>query len=130
MDLSRRTPKYSINDVLINEWKSSSRCLCYAAMYQNLLMNCFIIDQESMRFILEELDPLGVEQRPQHSLTRCTYISVGPNPTYHVDGYKSKPLGFALHGAIDGSSWKILWLFVGSSNNDPKLIILSTVSLT
>ena len=39
------------------------------------------------------------------------------------DGYdKLKPFRFAIHGAIDGYTWKILWLFVGSSYNNPKVI--------
>ena len=40
-----------------------------------------------------------------------------------MDGYvKLKPFGFAIHGAIDGYSRKILWLRVGVSNNDPLVI--------
>ena len=31
-------------------------------MLQKLMMNIFIIDHESVRLILKELDPLGVEQ--------------------------------------------------------------------
>ena len=50
-------------------------------MHQKLLMNDFIIDQESVRLVFKELDPLGVEQRVQHSLTSRTYISTGPNHT-------------------------------------------------
>ena len=32
-------------------------------MHQNLLMNGFLIDRESVRLILKELDSLDVEQR-------------------------------------------------------------------
>ncbi len=35
---------------------------------------------------------------------------------------KFKPYGFAIHGAIDGWSRKILWLKVASTNNHPNLI--------
>ena len=48
-------------------------------MHQKLLMNAFIIDHESVRLILKELDPLGVEQRTRNRLTRRTYVSTGPN---------------------------------------------------
>ena len=42
---------------------------------------------------------------------------------WHLDGYdKLKPFGFAIHGAIDGYSRHILWLKVGQTNNDPKVI--------
>ena len=38
-------------------------------------------------------------------------------------GYdKLKAFGFCIHGAIDGYSGHILWLEVGSSNNDPLII--------
>ena len=66
-------------------------------MHQKLLMNSFIIDHESVRSILKELDPLGVEQRGRHSLTISTYISTGLNHTRHIDGYdKLKPFGFTI----------------------------------
>ena len=79
---------------------------------------------ESVRLILKELDPLGDEQRGRHSLTRRTYISTGPNHTWHIGGYnKFKPFGFVIHGAIGSYSWKVLWSSVGSSNNDPNAIV-------
>ena len=41
---------------------------------------------------------------------------------WHIDGYnKLKPFGFAIHGAIDGYR-KILWLNIGSSNNNARVI--------
>lgn len=33
-----------------------------------------------------------------------------------------KPFGFCIHGAIDGYSRRILWLEVGSSNNNPRIV--------
>ena len=42
---------------------------------------------------------------------------------WHIDGYdKLKPFSFPIHGAIDGFSWKILWLNICPSNNDPYII--------
>ena len=80
-------------------------------------MNGFIIDHQSVGLIFIEFYPLRVEQRAQHSFTRCIYVSTGPNQAWHIDGYdKLKPFGFAIHGPIDGYSRKIVWLFVGSSN--------------
>ena len=35
---------------------------------------------------------------------------------------KLKPYGFAIHGAMDGYSRKVLWLNVSSTNNNPKVI--------
>ena len=73
-----------------------------------------IIDHESVRLILKELDSLGAQQGVRHRLTRRNYISTNPNHAWHIDGYdKLKPLRFGSHVAIDGHSRKILWFFVG-----------------
>ena len=78
-------------------------------MHQTLLMNGFFIDHDSVRLILKKLDPLSTEQRSWHSLTKCSYVSTGLNQTWHIDGYdKLKSFGFAIHGAIDGYTRKIL----------------------
>ena len=83
-------------------------------MHQKLLMSVFIIDRESVRLILKELDPLSDEPRGRHSLTRRTYISTVPNHTQYKDWYdKFKPFGFVIRGAIDEYSQKIRWLIVG-----------------
>ena len=69
------------------------------------------------------LDAGGVELRSSHRLASRSYVSVGPNYLWHIDGYdKIKPYRFAIHGAIDGFSRKIAWLRVASSNNNPKVI--------
>ena len=81
--------------------------------------------------VLEEVDPEGCELRKAHRLKRRTYHCLGPNDTWHIDGYdKLKPFGFPIHGAIDGFSRKMLWLEVTRSNNSPDNIatyFLSTV---
>ena len=33
-----------------------------------------------------------------------------------------KPFGFCVHGCIDGSSRRIMWLEVASTNNDPRFV--------
>ena len=69
------------------------------------------------------LDPAGVELRTCRRLQRKAYLSPGPDHTWHIDGYdKLKPYGFAIHGAIDGYSRRILWLYVSASNNNPSNI--------
>ena len=32
------------------------------------------------------------------------------------------PLGFPIHGAVDGYSRRVLWLYVDTTNNDPKVM--------
>ena len=81
-------------------------------------------NRELARLALKALDPGGVKNRSQKNFTRRKYTSVGPNYMWHIDGYdKLKPFGFAIHGAIDGYSRKILWLHIGIiSNNNPRVI--------
>ena len=56
-------------------------------------------------------------------LQKRQYISPSPDHMWQIDGYdKLKPCGFAIHGAIDGFSRKIIWLNVSSSNNNPAYI--------
>ena len=72
---------------------------------------------------MKSLDPEGVTLRSGHKLRTRTYRLQGPNFIWHIDGCdKLKPLGFAMDGATDGYSCKILWLKVLPSNNNPKII--------
>ena len=58
--------------------------------------------------------------RKARKLQRRSYVSPGPNATWHVDGYdKLKPYGLPIHGCVDGFSRRIMWLKVCKSNNDP-----------
>ena len=69
------------------------------------------------------VDSAGVERRKRHVLKRRIYSSLGPNDCWHVDGYdKLKPFNFAIYGWIDGHSRIVLWLKVGKSNSNPKVI--------
>ena len=73
--------------------------------------------------LLREIDPVGVVHRSYSRLVRRSYVSPGPDFTWHVDGYdKLKPYGFAVSGCIDGFSRRILWLEVANTNNDPDVI--------
>ena len=90
-----------------------SGCLIgYRLMHQRLRCDYgLIVNKETVRLILRALDREGVERRSR------------PNYIWHIDGYdKLKPFGFCIHGAIDGYSRRILWLEVGTTNNDPKVI--------
>lgn len=81
------------------------------------------IPQDVVRQLLSILDPEGVDLRSRRRLIRRRYCSKGPNYLVHIDGYdKLKAFGFAVHGAIDGFSRKMLWLQVGFTNNDPRYI--------
>ena len=82
-----------------------------------------VADRETVRTILKTLDPDGVERRSKRKLKRRKYYCKGPNYIWHINGYdKLKPFRFCIHGAIDGYSRRILWLEVGSSNNNPRIV--------
>ena len=81
-----------------------------------------MVSRETVRLTLKALDPSGVERRSQHKLKRRSYSAKGPNFIWHLDGY-DKSFGLCIHGAIDdGYSRCILWLEVGTSNNDPRIV--------
>ena len=105
---------------MLKEFGSS---LGYRGIHQKLRqLGCFI-NKETERLCLKILDPSGVELRICRRLQRRAYLSLGQYHTWHIDGYdKLKPDGFAIHGAIDGYSRRILWLYVSASNNNPSNI--------
>ena len=81
--------------------------------------------RHAVRMALKLLQPLAVEERRLRRLHRRSYANPGPNFCWHLDGYdKLKPFGFAIHGAIDGFSRKVMWLHVASTNNNPQVVAL------
>ena len=136
LNLYRRKHKTNINEVItsINQALQGSRqCFGYRLMTQWLTSQGIVTDRETVRLILKELDPDGVNSRKSHRFRRRVYLSKGPDFIWHLDGYdKLKPFGLAIHAAIDGWSRKLLWLVVGSTNNDPKVVasyFTNTISL-
>ena len=99
-------------------------------MHQLLRESGFVVDRETVRMGIKAIDPEGVDSRSKRRLIRRIYRTRGPNHLIHIDGYdKLKPYGFAVHGAIDGYSRRILWLNVGVTNNDPKVMAHFYLSL-
>jgi len=59
------------------------------------------VSHENVRMILRQMDPIGVVERRHHRLRRRTYVSRGPNDTWHVDGYdKLAPYGIMISGYV------------------------------
>ena len=106
------------------ELMHSGSSLGYRQMHQRVTLDHGkVVDRETIRRILQVLDPEGVCTRAHHKLRRRKYISKDPNYIWHIDGYdKLKPFGFCIHGAIDGYSRRIMWLEVDPSNNNPRVI--------
>ena len=103
----------------------SGQCQGYRTMWKTLNGKGIRASQHVVRLAVKVLQPHLVQDRRRHRLHRRSYANPGPNFCWHVDGYdKLKPFGFAIHGAIDGFSRKILWLEVGPTNNHPQVIAL------
>ena len=124
--LFRKNKNVSSREILnsvAEELKESGSSYGYRFIHQKIRMKGLPTNCELVRLALKALDPEGVKNRSLKKFTRRKYASVGPNYMWLSDGYdKVKPFGFAIHGAIDGYSRKILWLHIGSSNNNPQVI--------
>lgn len=113
----------SVIDFLERHILSSDRLHGYKWIYRKCLHSGLITKQETVRHLLNIIDPVGVSLRKRRKLHRRQYFNKGPNYLWHVDGYdKLKPYGFCISGCIDGFSRKILWLKTAHTNNDPKVI--------
>ena len=94
-------------------------------MRERLRSNGLHVSRNVVRMAMKFIDNTAVERRKRRRLHRRKYENPGPNHCWHVDGYdKLKPYGFAIHGAIDGFSRRVLWLKVATTNNHPQVIAL------
>ena len=111
-------------DEIRTELSGSGQCIGYRSMWKRLQNKGLVVSAHTVREILKFLDGEGVRGRRIGRLKRRDYVNPGPNFVWHIDGYdKLKPFGFAIHGAIDGYSRRILWVELGISNNNPKVIL-------
>lgn len=128
LQLRRRVPvsREQILQTIVdikNELQGSGNFIGYRAMWRRLQQRGLIVSCNSVREMLRTLDEDGVRERKLRRLKRRMYVNPGPNFVWHIDGYdKLKPFGFAIHGAIDGFSRRIIWAEVGISNNNPKVV--------
>lgn len=118
------SPYQQIAEAILKEIQGSGQCLGYRAMWQCLVRTHGLhVYRDTVLRLMWIIDPEGMERRKAKRFTRRQYSCPGPNHVWHIDGYdKLKPFGFAIHGAIDGFSRKIMWLEVGASNNDPHVV--------
>jgi hypothetical protein len=59
----------------------------YRWMHYKCVSNGFVVSQETVRILLQIVDPSGVDCRRKKRLRRRLYESPGPNFVWHVDGY-------------------------------------------
>ena len=123
LGLRRRNNDYDLNLIrqhIQHEIDGPGSSAGYRSIWHTLQMEGNQVPRETIRVLVNELDPDGVRERRAKTLRRRTYHTPGPNYAWHVDGYdKLKPYGFPVHGCIDGYSRKVLWLKVCRTNNDP-----------
>ena len=127
LNLSRRRHKDDIQvitELVERELCGTGRDLGYRSMHEKLLkIHHAVTDRETVRLILQHLDPDGVQFRRQRRLRRRTYRVPGPNYLWHIDGWdKLKAYGFCIHGCIDGYARQIIWLEAAATNNDPYVV--------
>ncbi|XP_071127558.1 uncharacterized protein [Mytilus edulis] len=95
----------------------------YRWMYQKCKRHGFKIKRDHISLMLNTIDPEGVYLRARRRLKRREYFSRGPNFCWHLDSYdKLKRYGLCINACIDGFSRKIIWLKVGRSSSNPKVI--------
>ncbi|XP_013401462.1 uncharacterized protein LOC106167276 [Lingula anatina] len=127
LNLRRKSIEEDIPEVIHamrEELEGTGRCLGYRGMWSRLKKKYGLsVKRDTVMQLLQLMDPAGVEQRSRRGLRRRDYTNNGPLYLVHIDGYdKLKHFGFAIHGAIDGFSRKVLWLRVSHTNNDPEVI--------
>jgi hypothetical protein len=126
LKLFRRKHISNIFDVamfVMEQVEQSGQLYGYKLLHLKCIQNGFVVSQETIRFLLQIIDPDGVNTRKRNRLQRRNYFGCGPDFTWHVDSYdKLKPYGFCINGCIDGFSRKIIWLEAYTSNNNPNLI--------
>ena len=110
--LFRKNKNVSSREILnsvAEELKEPGLSCRYRFIHQKIRMKGLSTNRELVRLPLKALDPEGVKNRSLKKFRHRKYTSVGPNYIWHIDGYdKLKPFCFAIHGAIDGYSRKIL----------------------
>ncbi|XP_034339055.2 uncharacterized protein [Magallana gigas] len=95
----------------------------YKLMHLQCIQSGYTVTQETVRLLLQIIDPQGVQLRRRGRLRRRIYSNPGPDFMWHIDSYdKLKPYGICINGCIDGFSRHIIWLEAYSTNSDPAVI--------
>lgn len=113
--------EYSVREIIKREIEGPLSLLGYRGMWNKLRTSYNIsVPRDMVMRILRELDPDSSALEKARKLQRRSYVSPGPNASWHVDGYdKVKPCGLPIPGCVDGFFRRIMWLKVCKSNNNP-----------
>lgn len=122
----RRKNHSDIEDVIRfihYQLQGSSQMFGYRFMHKKCMENNLRIPRHTVRLILRELDPNGVQLRKRRRLRRREYNGKGPNNIWHIDSYdKLKRYGICINGCIDGYSRKLIWLEATTNTSNPLII--------
>ncbi|KAL3852330.1 hypothetical protein ACJMK2_015987 [Sinanodonta woodiana] len=114
IELYRKKNKTDLIQVtaFLQKQMEKSGCLHgYRWMYTKCCIEGLVVDRESVRVLLQIIDPDGVELRKSRRLRRRIYFNYGPNYTWHIDSNdKLKPFGIFINGCVDGFSRHIIRL--------------------
>ncbi|XP_051942829.1 uncharacterized protein LOC127615238 isoform X2 [Hippocampus zosterae] len=135
LGLFRRKNQSDLGDVLAfvqHEIMTSGQMQGYRWLHLRAIQKGFVVSQDTIRQIIQFVDPVGVGIRRARRLRRRQYTCRGPNALWHLDGYdKLKPYGIGINGCIDGFSRYVLWAEAYTTNSDPKVVasyFIKTVS--
>lgn len=106
-------------------YKEASIIRLFASIYIWMHTRCFenglVVHRDVVRKLMKTLDPVGVFARVKRTLRRRCYSTKGPN--WHIKSYnKRNPYGICVIGCIDMYSGYIIFLTVGSIDNNPTII--------
>ena len=81
------------------------------------------VNRETIRLVMETMDPEGLSLRAPFKLNRRKHIFNVSIEIWNMEGYdKLKLFGFAVHEYIDGFSRNKIWIRVLSTNSNLKAI--------
>ena len=113
-----------VRRLIENEMDGAGNSVGYRMMWQTIRTKYHTNASRALvQRLVRDIDPEGSDARRRRCLRRRAYFSQGPNFSWHADGNdKLKHYGFPIHGCVDGYSRRVLWLKVGTTNNDPNFI--------
>lgn len=119
-----RSPLDRVFKAVKDELVGSGKQLGYKLMWQRVKIKYGLnVKRVVILQMLHLLNSCGIQHWRAKWFQRHLYICPGPDFVWHLDGHnKLMPFGFAIHGCIDAYSSRLMWLKVGSSNNDPSII--------
>lgn len=82
----------TVIDFIQAQLKTFGQLCEYRWIHHRCIQNGIVVTQDTVRVMLQELDPEGVENRKRTRLRLRKYASKGPNYVWHLDAYdKLKP---------------------------------------